>query len=85
METLWRDRHPALLTPGFSRLDIAHIPVAEIAGLFREFRDFMYVCKFSNCMHIKESGCAVKGAVGVDIHPERYSSYVRIMKNKLSE
>jgi len=66
-------------TPGFSKLDVSDIARAEIAPLFREFRPFLGQCRFSNCMHDLEVGCAIKAQVGAAIHPARYESYVRLI------
>lgn len=37
-------------------------------------------CRFNNCMHVREPGCAVLGAVASkDISPRRYESYKRLL------
>lgn len=49
---------------------------SEVMLGFKEFRPYVGKCKFNNCMHIDEPGCAVKNAVdGHHIHTERYRSY----------
>jgi ribosome biogenesis GTPase / thiamine phosphate phosphatase len=41
---------------------------------------FAGLCKFRDCMHLKEPGCAIKNAVrDGEIAPERYLSYLRIL------
>ncbi|MCL2047719.1 MAG: ribosome small subunit-dependent GTPase A [Defluviitaleaceae bacterium] len=65
-------------TPGFTSLDLEHIQKNELAPLFREFRPFLYECKFNNCMHIRETDCAVREQVGKAISKERYESYVKL-------
>ena len=71
-------------TPGFSTVDIGcycDIPKDELDGAFREFREITPKCRFANCRHIKESGCAVKEAVkNGQIAQERYDSYVKIFE-----
>jgi len=69
-------------TPGFTSLDMSHIPANKLAHLFLEFIPFIKQCKFSNCLHDKEVFCAVKEQVGEGIHPHRYSSYVNLLNNR---
>ena len=64
-------------TPGFTSLDLTNIPPAKLSGLFREFLPFLDKCRFADCLHIKETDCAVKEQVGRKIHPSRYESYTR--------
>ena len=66
-------------TPGFTSLDITHVNPENYAYLFREFRTYLVDCKFSNCIHAGEVGCAVKEQVGKGIHPARYESYLSII------
>lgn len=49
-----------------------------MAGLFPEFRLFAGKCRFDDCTHRSEPGCAVREAVGESIHPSRYASYLRL-------
>ena len=67
-------------TPGFSALDVEGIPASEFAGLFLEFEPFLGLCKFSDCMHDKETDCAVKAQVGKGIYPSRYESYLGFVR-----
>ncbi len=66
-------------TPGFSKVDaLKFIDRENVKDYFREFRN--YVCKFKDCLHVKEEGCAVKEAVSKgEISAERYKSYLRII------
>jgi ribosome biogenesis GTPase len=50
-------------TPGIRELGIVDIAQAELGGLFPEIRKFMQDCRFKNCRHINEPGCAVVKAV----------------------
>jgi len=67
-------------TPGFSEINLSFVfSKEELKEYFREFLG--YECKFSNCMHLKEPGCAVKEAVkNGEISKERYNSYLNILK-----
>ena len=46
---------------------------------FREFRPYIGRCRFRDCAHLKEPGCAVLAAVAAGrIAPERHESYARL-------
>jgi ribosome biogenesis GTPase len=52
---------------------------AVIVG-FREIEKAGHDCRFANCRHLREPGCAVKSAVENDaISPRRYESYRRLL------
>ena len=68
-------------TPGVKSLDIASVPLNRIEMHFLEFAPLIPDCKFANCSHLHEKGCAVNAAVEAGIvHPERYESYARIFE-----
>lgn len=68
-------------TPGLKALDLWDIEPEEVDGFFPELRALVPHCRFSNCTHLHEPGCAVKEALEKeDIHPERYHSYLRMRK-----
>lgn len=66
-------------TPGFSAFDSETdkpILCGELAGLFPEFAPYVGRCRFDDCAHMSEPGCAVRQAVASGtIHPSRYESY----------
>ncbi|MOA30361.1 putative ribosome biogenesis GTPase RsgA [compost metagenome] len=69
-------------TPGIRELGVVEIEPEELSGYFPEMRQFSEECKFNNCTHIHEPGCAVLKAVDEDlIAPSRYDSYVSIFHN----
>ena len=64
-------------TPGFSGLDIDIIKKEELADLFIDFNDFKSLCRYNDCTHTKEKGCAVIEAVeNGDIIKSRHENYV---------
>jgi len=66
-------------TPGIRALDVAMIPLNELETHFVEFVDRVRHCKFPNCVHIHEEGCAILAALDADeIDPDRYDSYVEL-------
>lgn len=53
---------------------------ANVATGFREIRDAALDCRFANCQHMKEPGCAVKAAVAAGaVSERRYESYRRLV------
>ncbi len=66
-------------TPGFSTFDMQRYDIKkkeELAYCFREFNDYIGMCKYSTCTHICEPGCAVINALNDGhIHKSRYNSY----------
>lgn len=66
-------------TPGLKALDLWDITPEEVDGYFREISKVLEDCRFSDCTHTHEPGCAVIEAVkNKQIHPERYRSYLRM-------
>ena len=69
-------------TPGFSAFDAEKMeprPVEELASSFRDFLPFVEDCRFRDCVHVKEAGCAVLQAVEAgEIGKSRHQSYVRL-------
>jgi ribosome biogenesis GTPase len=66
-------------TPGIRELGVVDIEQAELGGMFPEIRQYRERCRFKNCRHINEPGCAVLAAVeSGDITISRYESYLSI-------
>jgi ribosome biogenesis GTPase len=66
-------------TPGLRELAIREVEPEDLAWLFPEFRSLAPVCRFSDCSHRDEAGCAVRAAaVDGTIAPSRYRSYLRV-------
>lgn len=69
-------------TPGIRELGVFDIEKQELGRLFPEIRGLMEDCKFHNCRHINEPGCAVLKALENDeIETSRYDSYLSIYHN----
>lgn len=67
-------------TPGIREFGITDIDKAELSHYFPEFRERLQRCRFNNCLHINEPGCAIKAAVdNSEVHIERYVSYSNIL------
>ena len=68
-------------TPGFSEVGLWGIEPRELASCFPEMREPLERCKFPDCTHRTEPGCAVTGAVALGrIAPERYQSYLVLLE-----
>ena len=69
-------------TPGFSAFDIEQMDAVRKEDLqysFCEFAPYIGRCRFADCSHIKEQGCAVLEAVhDGSISKSRHDSYVRL-------
>ncbi|MGN6568694.1 MAG: ribosome small subunit-dependent GTPase A [Flavipsychrobacter sp.] len=67
-------------TPGVKEFGLIDFEREELGHYFPEIRAVMEHCKFNNCLHLNEPGCAVKEAVAnKEIDEERYLSYVSIL------
>jgi ribosome biogenesis GTPase / thiamine phosphate phosphatase len=67
-------------TPGIRQLELWDVQPMEVEGFFVEFRPFVPRCKFPDCLHLHEEGCAVRLALKHDlISPTRYESYLRMI------
>ena len=68
-------------TPGIKELGLIDIAKEEISHYFPEMRDRLNQCRFNNCLHVNEPGCAVKDAVGEgEIAESRYWSYLSMLE-----
>jgi ribosome biogenesis GTPase len=66
-------------TPGIRELGIIDIEQHELGRFFPEMRSRMQDCRFNNCRHINEPGCAVLDALeDGEIELSRYESYLSI-------
>lgn len=72
-------------TPGIKELGILEIEENELAHYFPEMREMLGQCRFHNCRHLNEPGCAVIRAVEEgDISDSRYASYLSMLANEES-
>lgn len=66
-------------TPGIRQFQLWDVIPQEAAACFRELRPWVSYCRYPNCSHTVEDGCAVKDAVADDlIDVRRYESYQHI-------
>ena len=70
-------------TPGIKGFGTFDMEPEELTSYFREIFHFSKDCRFSNCTHTHEPGCAVLKALEEHyIAPSRYQSYLSMMEDK---
>lgn len=70
-------------TPGIKEFGLIRYAKEEVRDYFPEIREIQHECRFSNCLHIQEPGCAVLKAVEEgEIPASRYLNYVSIMEDE---
>ena len=70
-------------TPGIKELGLIDIEMEEISHFFPEMRALFGECKFYNCTHTHEPGCAVRAAVEEgQIAVSRYESYLSMLDDE---
>ncbi len=69
-------------TPGIKEFGLIDFEVGEVAERFPEMRSLMQACKFNNCTHVHEPGCAVLEALkNGKISDSRYQNYLSIIND----
>jgi len=70
-------------TPGIKGFGTFDMEPGEVCGYFKEIFRFSKECRFSNCTHTHEPGCAVRKAVDEHFIAEsRYNSYLSMLDDK---
>ena len=71
-------------TPGIRALGLLNLEPETLSGIFPGFfSDGRFTCKYSNCLHLEEPGCAVRSAVeNGTLSKARLDSYLRILNAK---
>jgi ribosome biogenesis GTPase len=67
-------------SPGIREFGLWHMEPEDILYGFRELREFAGLCRFRDCQHEKEPGCALRDGVEEGkISAARFASYKRIL------
>jgi ribosome biogenesis GTPase len=78
----WLDEHrrgTVIDSPGFQEFGMHHIPPTELARWMPDIARHMNACRFHNCTHRQEPGCAVQAAVQRgEVSPIRWSLYTAL-------
>ncbi len=70
-------------TPGIKGFGTFDMEREEVGHYFKEIFYFSKDCRFNNCTHTHEPGCAVREAVERhDISQSRYTSYLSMLEDK---
>ncbi len=73
-------------TPGVKEFGLIDFEREELSHYFPEMRKALQDCRFNNCLHLDEPGCAVKAAVAEgSLSAARYESYLAILASIESE
>ncbi|MBC7348051.1 MAG: ribosome small subunit-dependent GTPase A [Clostridia bacterium] len=68
-------------TPGFTQLTLPAMKREELAYFFPEMAARASGCRFTNCLHQAEPGCAVRQAVEAgEINRQRYAHYLEFLE-----
>ncbi|OED40920.1 ribosome biogenesis GTPase RsgA [Endozoicomonas sp. (ex Bugula neritina AB1)] len=69
-------------SPGIREFGLWHMEPIQVLEGFKDFRPFLGYCKFRDCNHDKEPGCAILDALEKgDILHERFASYKHILNS----
>lgn len=67
-------------SPGFQEFGLAHLDARALENAFVEFRPHLGGCRFYNCRHLDEPGCAITAAVVAGtIAPDRHALYRQLL------
>lgn len=70
-------------TPGIKEFGLTGFEDQDLAHYFPEMLSKLSGCKYYNCKHVSEPGCAVKAAVEAgEISLSRFKSYLGMLENK---
>lgn len=72
-------------TPGFREFAIGGLALEEIGRYYPEFRPYIPACRYKDCLHAREPGCAVQQAVERgEIPALRFRNYLSILRAERS-
>lgn len=67
-------------SPGLQEFGLVHVAPEDLAHAFIELRQHLGQCKFNDCKHLTEPGCAITAAVGRgEIDAQRVESYRKLV------
>ncbi|MGB1158283.1 MAG: small ribosomal subunit biogenesis GTPase RsgA [Porticoccaceae bacterium] len=72
-------------TPGIREFGLNHLDPQSIIEGFVDFRPYLNQCKYRDCQHHKEPGCALLAAVEQgSVSPQRLHSYRQILESEIN-
>lgn len=70
-------------TPGIKELGLMDVQEGELSDYFPEMRALLGECKFYNCTHTHEPGCAIRASVEEgEISESRYYNYLSMLEDE---
>jgi ribosome biogenesis GTPase len=70
-------------SPGVSEFELDGMTAADVANGFVEFVPLLGSCRFTDCSHRREPGCAIRAAVDAGrIARSRFESYIAIVSRR---
>ncbi len=67
-------------SPGFQEFGLHHLSEGQLERAFADFRPYLGKCRFYNCRHLHEPGCAILEAIDEGaIKPERHRLYAQLV------
>jgi len=71
-------------TPGFQEFGLNHLSAGQIERAFAEMKPFLGQCRFYNCTHLVEPGCAIREAVTKgEISAARYQLFCDLTRQSM--
>ncbi len=66
-------------SPGVAIFGLAELTENELAFGYREFQPLLEQCRFHNCRHVKDKGCAIRAAVDAgEVSSARYARFLKL-------
>ena len=73
-------------SPGIREFALWHLPPDEVLWGFKEFRPWLGRCKFRDCKHLHDPGCALHHAIEIaEISAERFDNYHKILLSMVQD
>jgi len=70
-------------SPGVRSFRLVELSRAQLERGFKEFRDFIGHCRFSDCRHLEEPECALRHAVKEgQINPQRLKNFLHLVQQQ---
>jgi ribosome biogenesis GTPase len=70
-------------SPGIQEFGLQHLDASELANAFVEFRPWLGQCRFRDCRHVSEPGCAIAAACADGkINESRLESYRNLVRDR---
>jgi ribosome biogenesis GTPase len=67
-------------SPGLRQVGLWEIPPDQLAWCYPDLRPYLGSCRFADCSHGPEPGCAIAAAVAAGgVSPARLDSYRRLV------